>query len=60
MKTLTAIEAAARQLWVGWGAYAQFTVCDECEEFLYCRSRSGGTHARYLCLDCFDQVVPVR
>lgn len=50
--SLTALERAARSAWIGWGDYAQFTVCSGCQQFLHCRSRRRG---RWLCLECFDQ-----
>jgi hypothetical protein len=49
---VTTLERQARLAWIGWGAYAQWTVCSCCGEWRYCRSKGG---ARYLCLDCFDQ-----
>jgi hypothetical protein len=49
---MTALEQATRIAWIGWGSFAQWTICAGCGEWHYCRSRGGH---RYLCLDCFDQ-----
>lgn len=49
---MTTLEQLARNAWIGWGSFAQWTVCADCDEWRYCRSR-GGHH--YLCLGCFDQ-----
>lgn len=49
---MTALEHAARMHWIGWGAWAQWTVCADCDQWRYCRAKGG---SRYLCLECFDQ-----
>lgn len=49
---MTALEKLVRQAWVDWGSYAQWTVCADCTDWRYCRSRGG---KRFLCLACFDQ-----
>jgi len=49
---MTALEVAARREWIAWGAHAKWTFCHACNEWAYCRSRSG---TFYLCLGCFDQ-----
>ena len=49
---MTTLEAQARAAWIGWGAYAKWTLCAICGEWRYCRSRGG---ERYVCVECFDQ-----
>ena len=49
-----ALRELARNEWIRWGAYAMWSVCRDCREWCYCRSRSGGD-GPWLCLDCFDQ-----
>jgi len=51
---VTALEQMVRNAWVGWGNYAMWTICRDCREWRYCRSRHGGD-SPWLCLGCFDQ-----
>ena len=49
---MATLEQAVRTAWIGWGSFAQWTICARCREWRYCRSRGGH---KYVCLHCFDQ-----
>lgn len=45
-------EERARALWLGWGDFRKFTVCDRCSEAVFCcAARRRGP---WLCISCFD------
>lgn len=53
---MNTLEFAARQAWRDWGVYAKWTQCSECAELRYCHA--ARRRRRWLCFECFDQVVP--
>lgn len=49
----SSLETQAREAWQRWGAaWAKFTICSGCKQFLYCR---GTRKNKMLCLNCFDE-----
>jgi len=55
---MNTLERAARRAWLDWGVYAKWTQCSECGDLAYCCA--ARRRRRFLCFDCFDQVVPPR